>query len=234
MSNLVLEAMRNGGLYNPIRSAVTGAFGSFSIPSVSELQVLATGQSLITGLPVPPAPEIVAAQEALVNSYNKINELLGHTDRLSGVDLAGNTTLATIAKTVGAARNVNGELSCNSVLAAFGALSKAGEFIKKIEEFIQKVEEFKANVAGRIIETVLTAVALASQITEQIANDIGAFAAAQLRLAEEFVANSIASLVEDECMSAILTNVMTQEMKNVVNKQIDESASQIRKARFGY
>lgn len=234
MSNLVLEAMRNGGLYNPIRSAVTGTFGSFQIPSVSELQVLATGQSLITGLPVPPAPQIVAAQESLVTAYNKVNEFLGHTDRISGVDLTGNTTLATIAKTVGAARNVNGELSCSSVLAAFGALTKADEYIQKINEFIQKVEEFKANVAGRIVETVLTAVGLVAVLVEQIANDVGAFAAAQLRLAEEFVANSIASLVEDECMSAILTNVMTQEMKNVVNKQIDESAAQLRKARYGY
>jgi hypothetical protein len=234
MSNLVLEAMRNGGLYNPIRSAVDSALGTFQIPSVAELQVLATGQSIITGLPVPPAQEIQAAQAAIVNAYNKIGDLLGHTDRISGVDLTGNTTLATIAKTMGSARNATGELSCNSVLAAFGAISKAGEFIKKIEEYIQLVEDFKQNVAAKIVETVIGVTALAAKITEQIANDVGAYAAAQLRLAEEFVANSISSLVQDECMSAILSNVMTQEMKNVVNTQIDKTATELRKARYGY
>lgn len=234
MTNLVLEAMRDGGFYNPIRSAVTSKLGSFSIPSVSELQTLATGQSLVTGLPVPPAPQITAAQDAIVNSYNKINELLGHTDRLSGVDLTGNTTLATIAKTMGAARNANGELSCSSVLAAFGALNKATEFIKKIEDYIQMVENFKQNVAAKIVETVVGATALAAAITEQIANDVGAYAAAQVRLAEEFVANSIASLVQDECTGAILTNIMTQQMKNVVNTQIEQTATELRKARYGY
>ena len=234
MSNLVLEAMRDGGLYNPIRSAVTDKLGSFSIPSVSELQTLATGQSLITGLPVPPAPQITAAQETIVNGYNKISEFLGHTDRLSGVDLNGNTTLATIAKTVGAARNVNGELSCNSVLAAFGALNKAAEFIKKIEDYIKMVEDFKQNVAGKIVETVVGVAAIATALAAQVANDVAAYAAAQVRLAEEFVANSIASLVQDECMSAILTGVMTQQMKNVVNTQIEQTATELRKARYGY
>jgi hypothetical protein len=234
MSNLVLDAMRNGGLYNPIRSAVTNKLGSFSIPSVSELQTLATAQNLITGLPVPPAPDITAAQTAIVSAYNKISELLGHTDRLSGVNLTGNTTLATIAKTMGSARNANGDLSCDSVLGAFGALTKINEFTNKINEYIQKVEEFKQNVAGKITETVVIATALVASITEQIANDVGAYAAAQLRLAEEFVANSITSLVQDECMGAILTNVMTQEMKNVVNTQIEKTATEIRKARYGY
>lgn len=234
MNNLVLEAMRNGGLYNPIRSAVDGALGTFQIPSVSELQVLATGQSLVTGLPVPPAQEIEAAQAAIVNTYNKIGEFLGHTDRISGVDLTGNTTLATIAKTMGSARNANGELSCSSVLAAFGAIAKAAEFIKKIEQFIQTVDEFKEDIANKIIETVVTLASIATELVQQVANDVAAYAAAQLRLAEEFVANSIASLVQDECMGAILTNVMTQEMKNVVNTQIDKTATELRKARYGY
>jgi hypothetical protein len=231
----ILNSIRSGeGFINPIANAISTTVGAFNIPSVSELQAAATAQSLVTGLPVPPAGEIIAAQAAIVNTINSINSLIGHTDRVSGVDLTGSGTLATIAKTMGAARKANGEKSCATVLGAFGAISKAQEFVNEVNTVLETINTFKNNVAGGIAGLTAATGAFITKVADQILSDTTALVNAQLQLAEAAVASSVASLVQDECMAHVMSSVMSQGLKNVVNKSIEEQALKFRKARYGY
>jgi hypothetical protein len=231
----ILNSIRSGsGFTNPISNAISTTVGAFNIPSVSELQAAATAQSLVTGLPVPPAGEIVAAQAAIVNTVNSINSLIGHSDRISGVDLTGNGTLATIAKTMGAARKSNGEKSCATVLGAFGTIAKAQQYIDEVQGVLETINQFKNNVAANIAGMTAAAGVFVTKVAEQILSDTAALANAQLQLAEAAVASSVSSLVQDECMAAIMSSVMSQGLKNEVNKVIESEALKFRKARFGY
>lgn len=231
----ILNSIRNGaGFTNPISNAISTTVGAFNIPSVSELQAAATAQSLVTGLPVPPAGEIIAAQAAIVNTVNSINSLIGHTDRISGVDLNGNGTLATIAKTMGAARKANGEQSCSTVLAAFGAIAKAQQYVDEVNGVLEELNTFKNNIAANIAGVAATTGAFITKVADQILADTTALTNAQLQLAEAAIASSVASLVQDECMAAIMSSVMSQGLKNEVNKVIESEALKFRKARYGY
>lgn len=231
----ILDSIRNGaGFTNPIANAVSTTIGAFNIPSVSELQAAATAQSLVNGLPIPPAGQIVAAQAAIVDTVNSINALIGHSNRVSGVDLTGNSTLATIAKTMGAARKANGEQSCSTVLGAFGTIAKAQHYIDEIHAVLEEINTFKNNISSGIAGMTAKAGAFVVQVANQILSDTNSLVNAQLQLAEAAIASSVSSLVKDECMAAIMSSVMSQGLKNEVNKVIEAEALQFRKARYGY
>jgi hypothetical protein len=230
----ILNSIRSDGFTNPIANAISTTVGAFQIPSVSELQVLATNQAAVSGLPIPPSGEVVAAQAAIVNTINTINTLIGHSDRVSGVDLSGDGTLATIAKTMGAARKINGDQSCSTVIAAFGAIAKAQEYVDEINEAFQKIEDFKQDVIGKIASTTAALGNLSTKIANQIISDTTALVNAQLQIAEAALANSVTELAQDECMGAIMSSVMSQGLKNEVNKVIAEESLKFRKAQYGY
>ncbi len=229
----ILDELRSGGLQNPIAKEIQSQFSTTSILSSAEMIVLATAQSASSGIPKPPDGTIVAAQASFVSTYNTIADMIGHTDRISGVNLTGNGTLATIAKTMGAARSINGENTCDKVLGAFGSLHKQAEVINDIKSALNQYQEYIANIPAKI-GVVSAVVAIKDKLVAQIASDVATLAEAQQDIVEHSIASALTSLVEDECLSTVMKSVMKQSMLNAVEEERYKLLSTIRTARYGF
>lgn len=229
----VLNSIRNGGFQNPISNAVQLQLNAIQIPSVAEMTGLATAQSAISGVPVPDAGVIQAAQTSALNAVNSINSLLGHTDKLSGVDLTGNGTLATIAKTANAARSINGDKSCSTVLSAFGALHKATELINDTLATINMIQSMLLDIPRQAALIPTQVAGYIAKVADQITADVEALAQAQLDVVQQSLAQHITGMLDDECLGTIAGAVMTQPMRNEVEKARQAAAEKIREARYG-
>lgn len=229
----VLSSIRNGGFQNPINTAVQAQLSSLHIPTLSEMTGLATAQSAISGVPVPDAGIIQAAQTSALNAVNSINSLLGHTNKLSGVDLTGNGTLATIAKTANAARSINGEKSCSSVLQAFGALHKATEFINDTLATINMIQSMLLDIPRQSALFPSVVAGYIAKVAEQITSDTAALAQAQMDIVQQSLAQHITTMLDDECLGDIAGAIMTQPMRNEVEKARQAAAEKIRESRYG-
>lgn len=229
----VLNSIRSGGFQNPISNAVQSRLNAIHIPSVTEMTGLATAQSAISGVPVPSAGIIEAAQTSAINAVNSINNLLGHTNKLSGVDLTGNGTLATIAKTANAARSINGDKSCSTVLQAFGALHKATEYINDTLATINMIESLLLDIPRQAALIPTLVAGYIAKVADQIVADTQALAQAQLDVVQQSLAQHITSMLDDECLGSIASAVMTQPMRNEVDKVRQAAAEKIREARYG-
>lgn len=229
----VLGSIRSGGFQNPIRNGIGAALNSITIPTVGEMTGLATAQAAVSGLPVPNAGAIQAAQTSIVNAVNQMNALLGHTDRISGVNLTGNGTLATIAKTASAARKINGEATCSGVLKAFGALHKTTEMVNEALATVAMVQSLLADIPRQIAQIPSQLAAYAEKVAEQITADTAALAQAQLDVVQHAVANHMVDMLGDECLSEIAAAVMTQPMRNEVDKVREKTLNTIYQSRYG-
>lgn len=217
----ILDQVKSGGFVNPIRSSVDSAIGSISIPTVDELRTLAQAQVDAHGGSLPNDTQLQTAHDSIVSAMNKTQDLLGHTDRISGVNLTGNGTLGTIAKTMGSARNINGDLSCSTVLSAFGSIIKSSEVIGNVVTMTNNVKEFLSDIPNQInlIPTILTD--YVDAVGAQIESDIGVLAQAKMDIIQHSLANNLVELFQDECASQILSAVMTQSLKNEVSTVVD-------------
>jgi len=234
--NDILGSIRTvgSGLTNPVSNGVSAQLATVSIPSLTELNALATSQAALYSLPVPSAGVIQTAQTAMLNAVNSANNLIGHTNRISGVDLTGNGSLATIAKTINSARSLNGDKSCSTVLAAFGAIYKAAEMVTDTLDAINTIKNALTNLPRDAAAIPGILAAYTAKIADQINNDVAALAQAQLDVAQAAVASSLVSFLEDECMSQVVSAVMTQPLRNEVEKARNETTEKIFKARYGY
>jgi hypothetical protein len=148
--------------------------------------------------------------------------------------LSGDSTLATIAKTMGSARKANGELSCSSVIAAFGSLAKVAELVQASATAIEDAKALLADTVNNINSVPGKLQQFASVVANQIAADQAAFAQAKIDLVQQAVAASIVELVDDECFGSILGNVMNQKMTEEVNKVKTAARAAANKARYGF
>lgn len=229
----VLNQVKSGGFVNPISSKVQVTLDQLTIPTLQQFKDSAAIQYAAASLPVAPALNLEAAYSKITDSYNQINELLGHSDRLSGVNLSGNGTLATIAKTMTYAKSVNGENSCASVLAAFGTIMKANELVSDTLNTIFAIKSLIDDIPRQIDAIPGQLQAYAEKISSQIIDDGAALAAGQITLLQNSVAQNLVSLFQDECAAQILSSVMGQEMKNEVEKVSNSAKSAAANAIFG-
>lgn len=212
----ILSSIRNSGFTNPIAAGISSALGGFSVPTLPDLTAIVNAQATAQSVATPAAYKIEAAQAAMASVYNSIQSLLGHTDRISGVNLSGNGTLATIAKTMESARSINGDKSCSTVLAAFGAITNAASMIQETLTALAFVQNFMNNTIAYIDAIPATAAQLANVVQNQIASDVAALAQAQLDVIQQSVATTLTDLIQDECAGAIVGAVMTQPLRNAV------------------
>jgi hypothetical protein len=230
----ILAEIRNAGFTNPVATGIDKVMSGFGVPTLSSLTALVTAQAAAQSVPVPPALQIEAAQVAISNTFNKIQDLLGHTDRISGVDLSGNGTLATIAKTMESARGINGDKSCSTVLAAFGAITNATQIIDDTVATVEYIKSFLIDTIAKInnIESITNQ--YVNKITAQIIADVAALAKGQMDIIQHSVATALTGLIHDECAAQIMAAVMNQPLKNEVDKVATEILNKTKIAIKGY
>ena len=222
ISGILSQVRSSSAFINPLSSQVNAALSLVSIPSLVDLTTLANAQSAAQGSLVPTELQLQTAHNSIVNATNKVNDLLGHTDKLSGVNLSGNGTLATIAKTMQSAKGINGETSCSTALAAFGAITKSAELITSTVDTINQIKDFLEDIPHQVEIVTAQTEAFANKVVKQIADDEGALAQAQVDIIEHAVAQSMVSLFQDECASQVLAAVMTAPMHQEVTSVVDK------------
>lgn len=218
----ILSVIKTGaGFVNPIAKGIDSTIKSFVMPTLAELENLSNAQSIILGVAAPATAQLNTVLTSITNAYNSMQNLLDHTDRLSGINLSGNGSLATIAKTMQLAKKSSGESSCSSVLSAFGSIQKASELVSSTISTIDNIENFLEDIPNKIDGIVSDMENYANDVVHQIESDVEALAQAQLNLVQEAIANNLTSLFDDECVGQVLSSVMTQPMKNEVTKVSD-------------
>jgi DNA-binding FrmR family transcriptional regulator len=222
----ILTQIKTGGFQNPVSTGVSSRLADLTanIPSLSQLTDMANSQAILHSTTPPTTLQLETALNSINTAVANTNNLLGHTDRVAGVNLSGNGTLATIAKTMQSAKSINGETSCSTVLSAFGSIQKAAELVTDTINSINLIESFLLDIKGAILDIPNQLEAYSNKIVQQIASDVAALAQAQLDVLQSAVASSLVSLFQDECISQVLAGVMTQPLKNEVTAVADQIA----------
>jgi hypothetical protein len=221
----ILSSIRSGGFINPVSMGTSFALSSLSIPDIDALNTMAIAQAALNNTVAPSFNQLQDALNVITNAGGKVQELLGHTDRISGVNLSGNGTLATIAKTVAAAKNINGESSCSTVLAAFGAIQNSAQMVTEVLAYVQITKSFLSNIIGVINDLPNVLGRVINNIGQQIVSDVAALATAQLTIIEHSIAQNLLSLFQDECTSQVLAAVMSNPLKKEVTSAVDKIKS---------
>lgn len=214
----IFNQVKSGGFVNPLGPTISSALNSITVPSVADLTTLANAQALAQSVTAPTSGAITAAQTAMVNSYNKMQDLLNHTNKISGVDLSGTGTLATIAKTMQSAKSINGETSCSTVLQAFGSIQNAASLISDTVTAVENIEAFLLDIPNQINAIPGLLGNYVTKVTDQILSDVESLVQAQIAVKQNAIAASLTSLFNDPCTSQILSAVMTQPLKDEVSK----------------
>lgn len=219
ISNLIKS---NSAFTNPL--ANTLALGQSSIASMRTL-VSSIGFSPIPPLPANPlynpligshANDIISAIDTLTSTFNR---MILHTNNLSGVNLstglngANFATLAVIASNV---QNSNGTGICELVNGVFGSILNAASIVNQINTLIgqiQNILSFPDQIANNLN--------FIKQLLEsQIANDLLAFANAELTVLQNAVATALGSLLNDACIGNIISQIGTIELKQVLGAKV--------------
>ena len=223
----IFSQVRSGNAFiNPLSSQINAQLNSVPIPTLLDLTTAANAQAAAQGSLVPTELQLQTAHNSMVNAVNKTQDLLGHTDKLSGVNLSGTGSLATIAKTMQAAKGINGESSCSTALSAFGAITKGAELVADTVTTLGQIKSFLDDIPHQIDIIVAQTEAFSNRIVNQIASDVGALVQAQIDVVEHAVAQNMVSLFQDECASQVLAAVMAQPMRNEVNSVVDKIKEQ--------
>lgn len=147
----------------------------------------------------------------------KIDDLVNHTDKLSGVDITGDTGLGNMAQIMTIARAVSGESSCSEFNKAFGAITQSVVIIAAIVALISLIQDFLENPEEIADELLDKLESMANQIVSQIASDLLAYSNGRLLAIANALASSIASLVDDPCFSGVIETIATDTMKDAIN-----------------
>jgi len=164
--------------------------------------------------------EAISTDPAVINAFNKIQALLEHTDRLSGVDLVGDgTNLMTVAKTAQAARDIDDKETENLVFACFGTIVHFPENYIKFVEFVTAVAG-----GGDLTEIANT---FATDIDNQVIGDIEAYTKCKILVIQFSVASNLLSCNTDVDLSVVMNLVMTDKLKTEVSKALEASKKKV-------
>lgn len=212
----ILKDIQNGGFQNPITKGINSAYNNLIIPTYGNFAASVLVQATEQSATPPGSEQILEAHTKITNAYNKINELLGHTDRISGVDLASNGNLATISQVMNSAKRINDSGSCAAVLNAFGSIMNAGDLISSTNGIIQDIQDLLNDTLANINSITSKVDNYVSKVAAQIASDVAALATAQADVIRHSVAANMVDLHLDPCTSQILKEVMGVTLNNSV------------------
>jgi hypothetical protein len=221
----MFEEVKSGAAFNNPLSKIDTS--KLTLPSFSELKTEAKKQAALYGLDTPSDDKIIAAQESVTKAYNSTMEMIGHGDRISGVNIHGDSNLITIAKTMQSAKDINGELACDTVMSAFGSIAKAAEMINEVTELGNNIKSFLENIPAQIDALPAAAAALAVKVSDQVLDDVNTFAQAKITVTQFAIAANLPNLFGDPCLGAIMGAVASDNLKREVNKNIEETKKKV-------
>jgi hypothetical protein len=213
----IFKQIQLNGLKNPMGDQLNDALNKFTPPSLSDLTILANEQAILTGATVPDSGRMQSAILAIQTASNSVQNLLSHTNKLSGVDISSDV-LTVIAKTMNSAKTVTGEKSCANVLAAFGSLQNMAAIVTDTVGVMKLVDQFLLDIPGQIDAIPGQLNTYANQLSRQIVLDTAALATARIVITQNAIANHLVTLISDPCIGAILAGTMAEPLKKEVLK----------------
>lgn len=170
------------------------------------------------------ATDIVNAVDTLLITFNRFKI---HTDGLSGVSINGGLSGANFATLSTIATNVqkyhDESAVCSIVYGIFGALLVAENIANQINLLVGQIQ----NLLSFPDQVKTNLDFITSLLESQIANDLLAFANAELELLRQVAASALTSLLNDPCMGNIIASVATDEAKRVLNKNAREAINNL-------
>lgn len=164
--------------------------------------------------------KVTSIAGTFTDMISEIDELVNHTDKLSGVDISGDTGLGNMAQIMTVARAVSGESSCSEFNKAFGAIAQSAVIIALIMALIDKIMDFLENPEEIVDELLEKLEGMINQIVDQIASDLEAYAQGALIAIANALSSSISGLISDPCFSAIFDQIASDEMKSQIETKI--------------
>ncbi len=165
------------------------------------------------------ATQITVAVNSLITSVNRFTS---HTNNLSGISLSNGlnganfATISSIVSTVQEYRN-DGSI-CELVYGAFGAILNAAAIVQQLELLLGRISNI-LSIPDQIADN-LDFVRLL--LEEQIESDLNTFAAAQIEALQYAASAAINALINNECISEVLTRIGSQELKNIIRERTSE------------
>jgi hypothetical protein len=216
----IFKEVRAGGFRNPMAANLNVALASFTPPSLAEFTAMAQAQAIATGATMPDSGQLQAAINSINSASNSVQNLLGHTNKLTGVDMSSDV-MTIVAKTMNAAKTATGEKSCATVLSAFGALQNMAGIVTDTVNAIHTMEVLMADIPRQIAAIPAQIEAYANKLEQQVITDVAALAQARIVVAQNAIAAHLVTLVDDECVGAIFAGLMTEPLKLEVKKVTD-------------
>lgn len=208
----ILSQIRTGGFVNPISSQMNKALFSLTPKSLDDFTALAQSQADLSGLTMPDSGQLQSAVNSINTAFKATQGMLAHSNKLSGVDMSSDV-FHVVARTVNAAKTVTGEKSCDSVLAAFGALQNAANILTDTISTIKQLESFLLNIPNSVNQIPKILESYANRLVAQVIADGEVLIQARLLLMQKAMAESLVSLIGDECLGAVLAGIMTEPLK---------------------
>lgn len=219
LTSLIASGSAFSNPYNSSTSSIksiinlNGLTNQFSPFYVSALAEAFSNDPMTTFTP----SKVTTISQKFETIVDKIDDLVNHTDKLSGVDIAGDIGLGNMAQIMTIARAASGESSCSEFNKAFGAITQSAAIIAAIVALIDSIVEFLENPEEIADELLDKLESMANQIVSQIASDLLAYANGRLLAIANALASSIASLVDDPCFSGVIETIATDTMKEAIN-----------------
>lgn len=212
ISKLVLS---NSAFVNPYRTLL-----DLSNFKLAELSNIVNSASAISN------PNVFIHATQITTAIASLNTTLGrfglHTDSLSGVNLSGGLSganFATISSIVSTVQDYRDDGSiCEVVFGAFGAILNLAAIATQIELLLGRIDNILT-----IPEQIANSLDFLKLLLEQqIVADLNAFAIAQIEALQYAASASINSLINNACVSEILTKIGSQELKNIIREKTSE------------
>lgn len=147
-----------------------------------------------------------------------LEQFLAHTNALSGLTFVGDFNLANVMRTMIASRGVDGFGGCSLLGKAFGAIANAQEFIDSMFDLSRRIDSFFSDLQGNAAEFQSFAATFKDRLLNRIADDLAAFAEAQLGLLRDALARGISDLFDDECFGEIFTAISTPKITSATSR----------------
>lgn len=212
MNDILQLIQTNSAFNNPFSASINASLTAFNaVPNAAGLVATSTAQ----GSPIT-LTQANSAVTTINQAITTINQFRTHSDKLSGINIGEGTTLGSIASVMASQRTISENSLCSTFLSAFGAIVNAAALIAKIGQLVLETERFLGNIGGYLNNYIQIVNQIANDLTDQIAADLEAFAAAQTFMNQSAIASAINSLIDDECFSQVLGAIATQPLKNKV------------------
>lgn len=157
-----------------------------------------------------------------IDSIETVLENFGiHTNNLSGVSLSNGlngANFATISTIVSTVQKYENDAVCGLVNDVFGAIVKFGQIANAINTLIRQLDEldsFPERIANYLD-------ILRNQLFNQIEQDLINFTTAQLKALQYASAAALNELINNPCISEIISVVGTQQLKRVLIPRIQQ------------